>query len=781
VATETAIDKLENYTPSGTYSYGKEFFVSPTGDDSASGTIDSPLASLKGARDAVRTYKTANGLPSGGIVVWFRAGEYSSLESLDFELEDSGASGKPIAYRGYKDEKVRIMGAVSIDSSWFTHVNSSDALWSRLDTTARDHIMVVNLKDHGITNLGELGEYHYASNTPLELFDDTEAMTIARWPNKDETTKIPYYTDDKVIIYGENLSPNVSGSYTKVTGVGEDEEYYSYASFKKDALVDGKQYYIRHYKAQSDGVRRTWAITDTDYQHAAFEYSGTGYSIPRDFTSHSSTASGIPMTVEFTDKQFGFAFMRRGLSNKRFEYVGDRPSRWLNTGDIWINSMFYYAWRNGHYPLESIDTANSTITMKYDDDLAIQQKEIKRPYFVYNVLEELNQAGEYYVDKDSFKLYYYPQRDLASSKLYASMTDDYLIKFDGASYVEFHDMALEMSRQDIVRFVSGSYNTLHHMRLRLSGRNLVYFEEKASHSGVEYSILTSSGERGVSLDGGDLYTLTAGENFISNNHIIGDNRWSWASHSAAISINGVGNIVEHNDIHGYKYQAIYFNGNNCSISYNNIYDVLKYTEDAGAIYGGRNWHHRGNKINYNFIHDIKNNYSQQILTGIYFDATLSGEEIRGNIFYNIDGKGMLQSGGRDNTIENNLFVRVATPFMSMNYGIIAYSETPGDSFNMLERALKYDYTHGIYATTYPKLAAIPPLWDSIIGTHWQLPEGNSFRFNAGEDNLRWALNGRIRSGTIDMEVYEHAQMEPISQESSDFKPLPYPEIGIQIP
>jgi hypothetical protein len=672
------------------------------------------------------------------------------------------------------------MGAVPIRSSWFSKVTSSDPLWSRLDSSARDKIMVVNLNSHGITNLGTIDEWHYASQTPLELFDDTEHLTLARWPNKDENTKIPYYTDNKMSIYGENLNPDVSGTYTKETNIGDNEDYYNYASFKKDTLVDGKQYYIRHYKAQSDGVRRTWAITDSNYKNAVFEYSGTGYSIPRDFTTHSSSASGIPMTVEFTDIQFGFAFMRRGLSNKKFEYVGDRPSRWKNTGKLWVNGMFYYPWRNEHNPLASIDTSNRTITMKYNNSLGIKQKEIKRPYFVYNILEELNSAGEYYVDRESSNLYYYPKRDLASSKLYASMTEYYLVKFDGASFVEFHDMALEMTRQDIVEFVSGSHNKLSHLKLRLSGRHLVTIEKDVSYSGVEYSELSGSGEKAVVLDGGDLFTLTSGYNFVTNNHFIGDNRWGWASHSAAVGVGGVGNIVEHNDIHGYKYQAIYLGGNNCSISYNNIYDVLKYTEDAGVIYGGRNWHHRGNKINYNFIHDIKNNYSQQILTGIYFDATLSGQEVRGNIFYNIDGKGMLQSGGRDNVIENNLFVRVATPFMGMNHGITSYSTVSGDSFNMLERALKYNYKSGIYASTYPKLALIPSSWDSVIDTHWLLPEGNIFRNNAGEDNLRWALDGKIKSGTLDFDVYEVAEMTPISMDSNNFKPLPYGKIGIQM-
>ncbi len=781
ISTQNAKESLEDYKVPNRHIYGKEFYVSPDGDDNNRGTLDSPLASLKGAKDAVREYKSIYGLPDGGIVVWFRGGNYSTVDSVIFTEQDSGSKDKPIAYRAYKDENVRIMGGIAIQSEWFRKVSSSDLLWNRLDIDSRDNIFVLNLNDYGISDFGKIDENHYASNAPLELFDDTEPLVIARWPNENETTKIPYYTDDKLVIYGTNLSPDVSGSYTKETNIDSNSDFYTYASYKKDTLVDGKEFYIRHYKAQNDEVRRTWAITDSNYKNASFEHSGTGYNIPRDFTIHSSSASGVPMSVSFDDIQFGFAFMKRGISNSEFEYVGDRPSRWINSGDIWVNGMFYHAWRNGHNLISSIDTSNKIIKMRYDDDLGIKQYETKRAYFVYNLIEELNSPKEYFLDKDSGDLYYYPKKPLSQSNLFVSMNKYFIIKFDGASFVEFHDMALEMSRGDIVQFISGSNNLLNHMKLRLSGRHLAYFKNTTSNSGIEYSILSSSGERAVRLDGGDLNTLEPGNNFIKNSHFIGDNRWNWTSQSAAIGVYGVGNTVEHNDIHGYKYQAIYFNGNNCSISYNNIYDVLKYTEDAGAIYGGRSWHHRGNKINYNFIHDIKDNYSQMVLSGVYFDATLSGEEIIGNIFYNIDGKGILQAGGRDNIIENNLFVHVATPFMGLNSGIKYYSTDPNSSFNMLKRALDYNYKSGVYATQYPKLAEIPDNWDSIIGTHWLLPEGNSFRYNVGEDNLRWILNGKVESGTLDFEVYSHIQMNPLSVNSSDFKPLPYDKIGIQIP
>ena len=779
-STQSAREKLKNYTPKQNFNYSKEFFVSPTGDDSNEGTKENPWKTLKGARDGVRAYRVSNTLPIGGIVVWFRAGEYQSLTGLDFEAQDSGEEGSPIAYRGYQNEKVRIMGAIPIDSNWFKSVDNSDPQWDRLDTNARNHIQVLNLNEHGITNLGELGLNHYASNMPLELFDDTKSLDIARWPDREASDVIPYYTDDKITIYGKDLVPDVSGVYSKVKNLGPEDNnknYYTYALFKKDDLVDGKQYYIKHFKAESEGVRRVWAITTGEYiNEPSFWYAGTGYSIPRDFTRKTGNVSGVPTTIPFEDIQFGFASYKKALSKKSFEYVQDRPSRWKNTGDIWINGGFQYIWRNYHIAIDSIDTTNKSISLKEVPGLGMNSigEENKRQYYVYNVIEELTAPGEYFVDKNTSNLYYYPKRDLSVSDLYASMTDYYIVNFEGASFVEFHDMAIEMSRQDIVRFTSGSHNLLSHLQLRLSGRHLVSFTDDVSDSGVEYSYMSESGSQLANTYGGEEETLTNGNNFVSNNEMVGPKRLHWSQ--PALRVGGVGNKAVHNDIHGFRYTAIQYRGNECTIAYNNIYDVMNYAEDGGAIYTGRSWTARGNKVNYNFIHDLKNNYSQQIIAGIYFDVSIQQQDVIGNIFYNIDGKGMLQAGGRYNKIIDNLFIKVATPFMGIDNAYPAGSEV----VQMTNNFSKYNYyKDSRWTSMYPELENLPLDINELKGTHWLQPEGNIFKNNFGEYNLRWALDGHYQYGTENFSVYETVEMTPMDR--NKFRVLPYNEIGIQLP
>jgi len=59
-----------------------DFYVSPSGDDSASGSRRRPFATLDNARDAIRELKEAGGLSKGIITVHIRAGIYPLVESF---------------------------------------------------------------------------------------------------------------------------------------------------------------------------------------------------------------------------------------------------------------------------------------------------------------------------------------------------------------------------------------------------------------------------------------------------------------------------------------------------------------------------------------------------------------------------------------------------------------------------------------------------------------------------------------------------------------------------
>jgi hypothetical protein len=84
-----------------------DLHVAPQGDDRASGRADAPLASLEGARQAVRR------LPrplTESVRVIFAGGTYHLTQAVAFDERDSGEAGRTISYEAAPGAKVVISG-----------------------------------------------------------------------------------------------------------------------------------------------------------------------------------------------------------------------------------------------------------------------------------------------------------------------------------------------------------------------------------------------------------------------------------------------------------------------------------------------------------------------------------------------------------------------------------------------------------------------------------------------------------------------------------------------
>ncbi|MCE5277140.1 MAG: right-handed parallel beta-helix repeat-containing protein [Planctomycetaceae bacterium] len=87
-----------------------DLFVSPDGKDSNAGTKDAPLASLAGARDAVRKIRAGAPDRATPIVVEFAAGFYPLEATVHFVPADSGTEKSPTIYRAAAGANVVISG-----------------------------------------------------------------------------------------------------------------------------------------------------------------------------------------------------------------------------------------------------------------------------------------------------------------------------------------------------------------------------------------------------------------------------------------------------------------------------------------------------------------------------------------------------------------------------------------------------------------------------------------------------------------------------------------------
>lgn len=105
------------------------FYVSPDGNDAWSGRLevvdadrsDGPLASLGGARDAIRRLKfDAGGELPGPVTVLVRGGTYTMETPLRLLGGDSGTAACPVTYMAYPDETPRLCGGRPI-TEWTEH------------------------------------------------------------------------------------------------------------------------------------------------------------------------------------------------------------------------------------------------------------------------------------------------------------------------------------------------------------------------------------------------------------------------------------------------------------------------------------------------------------------------------------------------------------------------------------------------------------------------------------------------------------------------------------
>lgn len=86
--------------------------VAPDGSDSATGAEHAPLATIEGARDALRALRADS--PRRPAIIELHAGAYRLARPVVLTPEDSGTADSPVTYRARVGDRVVLTGAVSL-------------------------------------------------------------------------------------------------------------------------------------------------------------------------------------------------------------------------------------------------------------------------------------------------------------------------------------------------------------------------------------------------------------------------------------------------------------------------------------------------------------------------------------------------------------------------------------------------------------------------------------------------------------------------------------------
>lgn len=356
--------------------------------------------------------------------------------------------------------------------------------------------------------------------------------------------------------------------------------------------------------------------------------------------------AGFPEETAANDGHGG----KIGRLSEGFYYAGDRPRRWKDPTDVWVHGYWAWDWANSYERVEKLDLQRRHIQTAPPYGLYGFRKG-QRFYFL-NVLEELDEPGEWYIDHKRGMLYFWPPEPVeGSTSTLLSRLDQPLVQIAGASHLRVEGWILEAGRASGIEIRGGSHVEIVRCVLRNLGNWGVRIEGGTNHRVIGCDVF-DTGDGGVSLSGGDRQTLTSGGHVVEHCHFARQGRWS-KCYVPAVLMQGVGLTARNNLIHDHPHCAILFSGNEHSIERNEIHHIALETGDVGAIYTGRDWTFRGNRIRHNYIHHTGGVGMGSM--GVYMDDCVSGTEVFGNVFYKVHWA-MFIGGGRDHRVENNIFV-----------------------------------------------------------------------------------------------------------------------------
>ena len=509
------------------------------------------------------------------------------------------------------------------------------------------------------------------------------------------------------------------------------------------------------------------------------EYLYTGKIVDNGDSKEVYTSAGTQTNADWETMKFP-----RGGTFEVSSDVVERVQSWEKSSDVWMFGYFQYDWADSTTPLAAV--GDNTLTTEYASVYGFKEG---TPYYFFNVFEELDQEGEWYIDRDGLKLYLIPPEGFEQHPLELSLETGNLVTIDGAENIVFDGITFTGTRASAVKGI-GNNIVVRGCTIRNVGENAI--ELTGDHNRIEDNEITATGKGGVILTGGDRQTLQSSENVVSNNLIYD---WSqvYRTYQAAVSLNGVGGTCSHNEIYDSPHEAITYTGNNHIIEYNVIHDVVLESSDAGAIYAGRSWSSYGNVIRYNCIYNIGS--GEFAPSGIYFDDALSGQEAYGNFLLNIPGNGFLLGGGRDLKVENNLIVNAATPIFYDDRAIagiedggwFTHANTPDSTlWKSLEEV---DIHSEVWKNAYPELADLSDDFEHTDDPAFAAnPAGSSVKNNVTVNEKKGANDIAKRAEQYSEIVNNFTyrlKANPftadgvylLSQPPADFEQLPFDQMG----
>lgn len=373
------------------------------------------------------------------------------------------------------------------------------------------------------------------------------------------------------------------------------------------------------------------------------------------------------------------------------KFTDAHPIKWLEAKDMYLLGFFAWDYTSLRSRVQSIDTIKRELTLRYGQVSASGSKRWK----AFNLLEEIDLPGEWYIDRENLILYYYPRYNMANSQMELSVASGDMVSMapvnstSGPSYITFQGINFENTRGRAFYAIGGCDNiTIEGCSFKNIDSGAIYLRAKSANIGPAKGTdrgwaHTKDGGKNWLIQNNMFYlmansavTLSGGgndEEYEYSNNVVRNNYFTlWSDENPdaeGVVLSGqIGGEASNNLLHNSPFHAINFHGQESKVLYNEVNNAVKSTQDAGAIYSGRALIERGAEVAYNLVKD-----TQHVIEGraqhnraIYCDDNQGQIYIHHNMLVDCDQP--ITSGGASCMIYDNVAVDVSGGYSIMHYG-----------------------------------------------------------------------------------------------------------------
>jgi parallel beta-helix repeat protein len=698
-------------------------YVAGDGNDTWSGSLpapagdgaDGPFATVERAVEEVRKLKkNQGGALTQPVRIVFREGTYFLAKPLVLTPEDSGSADCPVTFASYPGERAVVSGGRPVsgwrkvgDSLWAAdlpgvregewyfrtlRVNDDWAVQARYPDFDPEHPrkggwlyarQMIAAQDGGLFGVG-VGKIHNAGDRLEWEAHIPAGGDYTVWVRYGHRMK-DYGRDtmDGRTVFGVASGPEAPLVDLPDTGSWGATRWGRGAALHLGA---GKQtLYWENRKGGGLDLDAFLLCSDPDWNPAqAVHIQSTGeHSIDPPAAGKHAVLIHAETCVKAVGPEVSVGTPAPKASKEILIMDEDAFPEWGSWEGADLHVFPAWGWVNTVITINGTDRDRSALLIDSPQEIRPGNR-----FFIAGTRAALDSPGEWCLDKQAGQLLYWPaEGDFPNAEVVAPAMDR-LVVFQGEG-----DAFVEHIRFRGLTFMDSTY-TLGHTyspadaAIRLTGARhcavedctftrlagyAVLMDEGSHDNAVVHNTMTDIGQGGVMIVG-DTATQ-AHDNLIAANTMT-DIGLIYKHVAGVYVTTGSGNRIVHNRIHRVprygislkSYSAENYSHDNL-VEFNELIDTNLETNDTGAIETlGRDRQDSGNIIRFNLLRNavgLKTSPEGEIMSpyftwGIYLDDYSSGTTIYGNI---VDGTvigGFCIHGGKNNHVENNIFLNASS-------------------------------------------------------------------------------------------------------------------------